>query len=396
MIYDFDEIMEKNSLWLLTHLYDDFYTLRPIHKPNFALDYTSTNVDIYNIGINYSYSLTSTQWKISEASNGASYIIQNNGLSSRTLALDSSNDNVYTASEYSGSPYERWGLEKLSDSETALLEGIIVYGDSAVKIGNSTQLVAGVFSTTTLNQAVTYSSSYISATVTSAGYVTGVSEGQVIIGVTSTADSTVSGVAKVSVVSNFRQNATLIGIPSSLDGTHDHTSYFSDVSSYIRLLYGISAKISTYTNITAAEYAVGYIANSDMTIYRGHGKANYIIFGDDELYSPTMNKNNISGGEMRIFSNSDLILYCCCLCGEGGATGDNLVVATYNEGAKNVIGFKIAIYCDQANEWVKDFLSRLSWYDEITSTNVNSVLLAMASTYSGQTVAHGNILYLYQ
>lgn len=398
LVYDYDDIMEKNALWLLTHLSDDMYTLRPLHKPNFGLDYSTTNVAIYSIGIEYSFSLDSTKWKISAASNGAGFIIQNKGLESRTLALDSNTNNVYTVGEYSGAPYERWGLSKLSDSEVASLKGIIVYGNSAVKIGNSTQLTAGVFSTTTLNQAATYSSNYSTGTVTSNGSVTGVSEGAFTIGVTSSVDSTVTGVANISIVSKNRQTATLIGIPSSSGGTHDHTSYFSSISSSIRSIYGNSSSISTYTSISSGEYAAGYLANSDVTVYRGHGKATYIIFGDSDMYSPMMNQGNLGTGEMRTLSNSDLVLYCCCLCGYGGETGNNLVVSTYNEGAKNVIGFKTTINCSDANDWILDFFVALNQYktgNKITYDAIINALLEINSDYVDTDLARSNMLYMY-
>ena len=110
LLYDYDNITEKNALWILTHLSNNTYTLRPVHKPNLALDYTSSNVDVYGIGIDYSFSLDSTRWKITASSNGGGYIVQNNGLDSRTLALDLSTENVYISNGYSGSPYERWGF----------------------------------------------------------------------------------------------------------------------------------------------------------------------------------------------------------------------------------------------------------------------------------------------
>ena len=376
-IYDFDDTMEKNALWLLTHISNDKYTLRPIHKPNMALDYTSSNVGIYGIGIDYSYSLESTKWKISASSDTQGYIVQNNGLASRTLTMDQSTGNVYTVNGYSGITLERWCFDKLSDTEVASLEGIIVYGNTAVKVGNLTQLTAGVFSTSTLNQSATYSSSYIGINVSSNGAVAGVSEGIYTVAAVSSADSSVRGTTRVAVSSENRKTATLIGIPSSEGGTHNHTSYFSMASSSIRGIYGTNASISTYTSIDSGDKAAIYLMNSDVTVYRGHGTATYIIFGDDNMHSPIMGNSNLGSGEGRTLSNSDLILYCCCLCGQGGATGNNLVVATYRKGAKNVIGFKVEINCSDANSWTDNFLNRLNGFssggaitaDAIRTTN---------------------------
>ncbi len=395
-IYDFDDTMEKNALWLLTHISNDTYTLRSIHKPNMALDYTSSNVGIYGIGTDYSYSLESTKWKISASSDTQGYIVQNNGLASRTLTMNQSTGNVYTVNGYSGITLERWCFDKLSDTEVASLEGIIVYGDAAVKVGNCTQLTAGVFSTSTLNQSATYSSGYIGVNVSSNGAVTGVSEGIYSVAAISSADPSVSGSTRVAVSSENRKTATLIGIPSSLGGSHDHTSYFSMASSSIRGVYGTNASISTYTSIGSGDEAARYLMNSDVTVYRGHGMSTYIIFGDDSMYSPIMGKSNLGPGEGRTLSNSDLVLYCCCLCGQGGATGNNLVVATYRKGAKNVIGFKVEIDCSQANAWVNDFLSQLASRGQITYSDISDILLDMRTTYTNQTVSNTNILFLHQ
>lgn len=175
-VYDYIDTMEKNALWLVKCLSDGTYSLRPLHKPNMGLDYNSGNVDIYPIGIVATSVAYDARWKIFvDANNPTGYVVQNEGYSSRTMALNSSTGNVYTV-EYSGSPLERWGFDKLTDAEVESLEGIIVYGNSAVKVGNSASLVCGVFSVTSLSQAVTYSATGSSATITSGGRITGVQE----------------------------------------------------------------------------------------------------------------------------------------------------------------------------------------------------------------------------
>lgn len=397
-VYDYSDTMEKNALWLVTCLPNGTYSLRPLHKPNMGLSYSSGNVDIYAIGISATSVAYDARWKIFvDEDNPHGYVVQNQGNSSLTMALNSSTGNVYT-SEYSGAPRERWSFDKLTDAEVASLEGIIVYGDSAVKVGSSTQLIAGVFSTETLNQGVTYYSNYSAATTTSAGYLTGVSEGSVVIGVTSNVDASVTGSAMIYVVTKDRQAATLVGIPSSSGGAHDHTSYFSDVTDDIKAIYGSTAGVSTYTSISNGNDAVGYICNSDVFVYRGHGKFNRIIFGDDTMNAPIMSISSFGSGEMRLFSKSDLIIYCCCLCGEGGETGNNLVVATYNRGAKNVIGFKTKINCDEANNWLADFFTSLleqTSGDKITFTSVLNALRDAERKHFNTSAARLNMLFMY-
>lgn len=353
---------------------------------------------IYPIGIVATSVVYDARWKIFvDEDNPYGYVVQNQGNSSLTMALNLSTGNVYTA-EYSGSSLERWYFDKLTDAEVESLEGIIVYGDSAVKVGSSTQLVAGVFSTETLNQGVTYSSSYNEASMTAGGYVTGVSAGRFAVGVTSKEDSSVTGSAILFVVAKDREAATLVGIPSSIGGVHDHTSYFADVTDDIKAIYGSTAGVSTYASISNGNDAVGYICNSDVFVYRGHGQSNRIQFGDDTISSPIMSIASFGSGEMRLFSKSDLIIYCCCLCGAGGETANNLVVATYNRGAKNVIGFKIEINCNEANNWIAAFSTSLREQtsgDKVTYTSVLNALRDAEMQYFNTSAARSNMLFMY-
>ena len=142
-------------------------------------------------------------------------------------------------------------------------------------------------------------------------------------------------------------------------------------------------------------YCKGYICNSDVFVFRGHGIQNSIYFGDDEMYSPTMFISDVSLGGMRIFSDSELVVYCCCLCGEGGMTADNLVVATYNEGAKNVIGFKISINCSEANDWLGDFFDGLALKGQIDHSTICQVLSEIEVSFVGKSVSKSNLLYMY-
>lgn len=398
-VYDYSNMMEKNALWLVTCLPNGTYSLRPLHKPNMGLSYSSGNVDIYAIGISATSVAYDARWKIFvDEDNPYGYVVQNQGNSSLTMALNTSIGNVYTV-EYSGASIERWYFDKLTNAEVESLEGIMVYGDAALKIGNSTSLIAGVFSTTTLSQAVTYSSSYPEATCTSSGRVTGVSEGLFVAGVTSTEDSGIHGSVYISVVSSDRKVATLIGIPQA-SGNHDHTSYMYTAVLATRYIYGSNSAVSTYTSISHEKYVVGYMTNSDVTVFRGHGAKQSILLTDpDDDNAFRLYSWNLGEGGMRSLSNSDLILYCCCSCGEGGKMADNLVVATYNEGAKNVIGFKVEITCDDANSWIRDFMNAIvsnAVGDEITTSVISNALSDIRATYANASVSSSNMLFMYQ
>lgn len=128
---------------------------------------------------------------------------------------------------------------------------------------------------------------------------------------------------------------------------------------------------------------------------QGHGTQNFIRFGDDNMYSPIMAISDVSIGGMRIFSDSELVVYCCCLCGSGGKTANNLVVATYKEGAKNVIGFTVEINCGEANDWLSDFFDSLVLKGQIDHSTICQVLSEIGATYAGTTVSNSNILYMY-
>lgn len=391
-------VTEKNQLWLLTHLSNDTYTIRPIHKPNMALDYNNPNVSIYGIGVDYTFSLESTKWKITESLEDELYVIQNTALSSRTLAEDFSTGNVYTKT-YTGNDYELWMLIPLSSSEVSSLEGIMVFGNSFVQAGSSTQLVAGVFSESTLNQSVTYNCLDIDISVSTSGIVTGVYEGMANIGVVSDYDSSISGSIKIAVTASSGKTASLIGIPSELGGTHDHTSKYNYTASVLRSIYGTMNSNSTpvYTSILDGETAVMYMMSSEVFIYRGHGNIDSIVFGDGVL-SQEMTASAFGVNQSRNLSNVDLVLYCCCWCGAGGRTGDNLVVDTYLKGAENVIGFQVAVICSEANDWLEDFISELSIRcnsNKITCEDVHNALNAISYDYSNTTVSNYNTTYMY-
>ena len=55
-----------------------------------------------------------------------------------------------------------------------------------------------------------------------------------------------------------------------------------------------------------------------------------------------------------------LVYYGACSTGEGGANAANLVNATYDRGARTVIGFTVSVYCDSTNTWTSEFMKQIS------------------------------------
>lgn len=105
---------------------------------------------------------------------------------------------------------------------------------------------------------------------------------------------------------------------------------------------------------------------------------------------------NIARHRSRAKFKSTLILYMCCPAGEVGAYADNIVRATYNNGAKNTIGFNVSIDCGSANLWIRQFMDRLVYsaytVGEITESDIRSALRGI--DYSQCNFNSSNIVYL--
>lgn len=55
-----------------------------------------------------------------------------------------------------------------------------------------------------------------------------------------------------------------------------------------------------------------------------------------------------------------LVYYGACKTGEGGASAENLVNATFDRGARTVIGFTVIVDCNSCNTWTKAFMTNIS------------------------------------
>ena len=124
---------------------------------------------------------------------------------------------------------------------------------------------------------------------------------------------------------------------------------------------------------------------------------NSIWFGDSNLYSPVLFSSKVKSGTSPEFSKSELILYMCCLTGAGGKNADNLVRATYLNGAENTIGFNVEIDCTEANTWINSFMGYLSNFStssgKITAANINDALSEIDYSVFNQMLA-SNIVYI--
>lgn len=389
---------EKNALWWVSHISGNQYSIRPLHKVNMALDLADdgVSVQIYNVGASISTIYTS-RWAVSQPEDWLDsevYTLCQMNNEDKTLCANSAGT-VYTC-DYEVSGATGWLFERLDDEQEEELEGIIIYGDFGVKAGSTKRLQAGVFSRTSLSQSVTYSiaSGYSGISVTSAGYLTGTSVGPSRVKAVSTVNSRITGYADVAVSSEDDVCATLIGIPSSDE--HDHTSYMSNAATCLRGIYGSGSIISKKEAVDSDDEVLSDIMNSKVFIFRGHGEKAIIWFGDNNMYSHCLTTDTINATMSREFSNTELVLYMCCLAGEGGAYADNIVRATYNNGAKNTIGFNVSIDCGSANLWIRQFMDRLAYsaytVGEITESDIRSALIGI--DYSQCNFNSSNIVYL--
>lgn len=135
--------------------------------------------------------------------------------------------------------------------------------------------------------------------------------------------------------------------------------------------------------------------NSKVFIFRGHGFKDSIYFGDDAMYSPVLYSFVVKGTKSYEFSGTELILYMCCLTGEGGASDDNLVSATNLNGAHNTIGFNISICCQKANLWIESFMKSLNDYssEEITYLDVSQALSNMSYKDISPWITKENVVF---
>ncbi len=392
---------DMNSLWWISHISGNNYSIRPLHKIDKALDVADDgeSLQLYHT-LSATDTLYSSRWTISQPDEWAEtsyYMFASVGNSGKVIYCNAVGN--IGICDYEMMTSIAWIMEPLSSAQVSAMEGITFYGDFALKVGESRTFEKNVFSSNSLSQSVTYSipSGYFGLSVSSGGTITGTSEALTKVKAVSNVDSTISGTADVVVSNTGKVTATLIGIPSSLGGTHDHSSYMTDTETYLKSIYGsVSSVVKKYS--VADEYdAYADMINSKVFIFRGHGLKDSIYFGDDAMYSPILYSFVMEGTKSYEFSETELILYMCCLTGEGGADDDNLVRATKYNGAQNIIGFNISIDCAKANLWIASFMEELNKYSsgEITYSDVSLALSYMSYTDISPCITKDNVVFTY-
>ncbi len=377
-----------SQLWRVASIGGGYYSIRPLNKPNMGLDVTGTNVDIYSIGISDSLSIiTSARWQITESPYNNEYYIQNYTYADKTLTCSGSDFDAYVDTFY-GHADQRWLFEPVSVDDK-----ISIYGDSYLTVGSSTLLTAGVFSSETLNQSVTWSCSYANVTVSSNGTVIADAPGFACIRADSTIDSTCFGLFDIYIGSYEDKSVGLVGIPAT---DHNHTDIISTLtgSSYLGGIYNISNIVTVTTAMNEINFKT-LAAAAYVTVIRSHGSQTKV-----QLNESPYDYCRMTYEQGRPLTKSDLILYMSCSCGEGGRNADNLVNYTFKAGAKNVIGFTGDIDCQAisdptnrpADEWLKYFWNYLRTHSGATYQQA----INHANSEMPYAAEHGFTSYLYR
>lgn len=165
-------------------------------------------------------------------------------------------------------------------------------------------------------------------------------------------------------VTAYAGNANLIGVT---DDGHDHTSYYSDISSYLNKMGYSSSQIITRTDPTKTA-AMNLLKTGDIFVSRSHGGAfqdsngdyigSFILLKSGGIYN-----SDIEELSNNALSNAKLIMYVGCHTAAGGvwdASQRNLVVVSTNKGAKVAVGFTESINCKGANTWTGYAFKHLS------------------------------------
>lgn len=188
------EVRKLRHYWKIKHLGGGEYSVRPMHKLDMGLDATGNMVDIYTIGTTDTLEGVAdyARWTIETGADG--YVFKLYGDSVCTMQLETDAATTVGIDMYQGVMLDEWLLFPVTET----LHGIILY-DTAIDgvAGNYPQsiatgktktladleYVAAVYSTSTIDQTVTWSSTNTSyATVNaSSGSVTGVAWGQATI-----------------------------------------------------------------------------------------------------------------------------------------------------------------------------------------------------------------------
>ena len=169
------------QLWRIYHLGNEQYTIRPFHKLDMTMGRTAQDIDLAYRGATDEELTDIAKWRMTQASTGwylSLYGYASNYVMSLETASNSNGIRI-TFAQKSNSASKMWILESIPTAPT----GVALYNtQSWIAPGSTATFKASVYSGSTINQSVTWSSSNTNVvTVSNVGVVTGKSAGTAVI-----------------------------------------------------------------------------------------------------------------------------------------------------------------------------------------------------------------------
>lgn len=137
------------------------------------------------------------------------------------------------------------------------------------------------------------------------------------------------------------------GMVGITDNGHDHTSFMNN-----RIPAGYTRSSNTNTSPQAT---LNVLRASRAFVSRSHGYREGITCSGGN-----MTRNDVLALPPGALSHMQLVYYGACSTGEGGSSAANLVNATFDRGARTVIGFTVSVGCGTANTWTQEFMTNIS------------------------------------
>ncbi len=184
--------------------------------------------------------------------------------------------------------------------------------------------------------------------------------------------------------SNEANTINMIGFPGSVDQVeHDHYSIFGKLLSHLgRSEFGMAGLQES--SLMLEEDFCDILKNSNVFVVHTHGgvgeDGSYINLYDAQMQSATMPKvdSNYFSEQYVDLQMVELIIFGACQSGQGRETGNNLVNAAHNVGAKYAVGFTSNVECIGVNVWINKFLEKL----EMQNFVLNDATIEAAAVYA--------------
>lgn len=156
----------------------------------------------------------------------------------------------------------------------------------------------------------------------------------------------------------YRGDAVLIGMQDA-DEADRQEGWFNnwDTSNSI-LLMKMGGSMNFVSNCSATA-GLNYLKNNACFLIHTHGSKETVKFTDASGNISNLTTAMLNNLPSSALSEEILVVYGTCCAGEGGASANNIVNATFNKGAQHVVGFQGITYVDQTNDFLHQFIHEL-------------------------------------